>query len=125
MTKIQWDSEASLMRVVTFSTTEPDEQLIGRGVLHELVGTFLEMKPAEQRGVLLRAAGPTWLQEFDEDAIRELAARPEYTGGHGAFDTADLADDPEASEEIDVMVGGDGTTDATADRFGDAAHGTA
>jgi hypothetical protein len=125
MTKIQWDSEASLMRVVTFSTTEPEEELVGRGVLHELVGTFLEMSPAEQRGMLLRAAGPSWLQEFDEDAIRELAARPEYTGAAGAFDTSDLADDPEASEEIDVMVSADGSTDAVADRSGDAAHGTA
>ena len=125
MTSIQWDSEASLMRVTTFSTAEPQEELVGRGILHELVGAFLEMPRAEQKGLLLRAAGPTWLQEFDEDAMRELAGRPEYTSAHGAFDTADLSDDPELEEEIDVMVTPDGATDATAARQGQADNGTA
>jgi len=125
MTDIQWDSEASLMRVTTFATTEPQEELVGRGVLRELVGAFLEMPHAEQRGLLLRAAGPDWLQEFDEGSIRELAARPEFTSAHGAFDTADLPDDPERSEEIDVMVTPEGSSDGAADRLGQADEGTA
>ncbi|MDB5690861.1 MAG: hypothetical protein JWL91_2737 [Sphingomonas bacterium] len=125
MTNIQWDSEASLMRVTTFSTTDPQEELVGRGVLRELVGAFLEMDPSGQEGLLLRAAGPDWIQEYDEHEIRELAARPEYSSAHGAFDTADLPDDPEASEEIDVLVSESGASDATAGRFGDAEHGTA
>ena len=54
---------------------------------------MLEMSPAAQGGLLLRAAGNGWDEEYDTDAIRELAARPEYTGAHGAFDTADLASD--------------------------------
>ena len=125
MTDIQWDSGASLMRVTTFSTTDPQEELVGHGVLRELVGAFLEMDPAGQEGLLLRAAGPDWIQEFDEDAIRELAAHPEYTSAHGAFDTADLPDDPEADEEIDVLVSESGSSDSAAGRFGDAEHGTA
>ncbi len=125
MTDIQWDSQASLMRVISFATAEPQEELLGRATLHELVGAFLEMSPAAQDGLLLRAAGPDWLQEFDSDAIRELAARPEYSGGSGAFDTADLADDPEAGEEIGVLLTGDRSTDGVAGRFGDAEHGTA
>ena len=124
MTDIQWDSGASLMRIITFSTTDPQEELVGQGVLRELVGAFLEMDPAEQEGLLLRAAGPDWIQEFDEDAIRELAAHPEYTSAHGAFDTADLPDDPEADEEIDVLVSESGSSDGSAARFGDAEHGT-
>ena len=125
MTDIQWDSEASLMRVITFSTAEPQEELVGRGIVRELVGAFLEMEPAAQDGLMIRAAGTDWIQEYDADAIRELAARPEYSGGHGAFDTADLADDPEADEEIDVLVSESGSSDGTAGRFGDAEHGTA
>lgn len=99
MPDIQWDSEASLMRVTNFATT-PDsmEQLIARGTMWELVGSFLEMPLAEQRGLLLRAAGPDWTQEFDSAAIRELAARPEFTAAHGDYDTADLAEDPDAHE---------------------------
>lgn len=123
MTDIQWNSPASLMRVTTFSTAEPQEELVGRGAVRELVGAFLEMAPGQQEGLLLRAAGRDWLQEYDADAIRELAARPEYTAAHGAFDTADLPDDPESSEEIDVLVTPDGASDGAADRMGDAAHG--
>jgi hypothetical protein len=70
-------------------------------------------------------AGPDWLQEYDESEIRELAARPEYSGAHGAFDTADLPDDPEREEEIDTLVSGSGSSDGSAGRFGDAEHGTA
>jgi hypothetical protein len=125
MTDIQWDSGASLMRVTTFTTTDPQEELVGRGTLRELVGAFLEMAPTAQSGLLLRAAGPDWLQEYDESEIRELAARPEYSGAHGAFDTADLPDDPEREEEIDTLVSGSGSSDGSAGRFGDAEHGTA
>jgi hypothetical protein len=125
MTDIQWDSAASLMRVTTFATTEPQEEPVGRATLRELVGAFLEMDAAAQEGLLIRAAGPDWIQEYDENEIRELAARSEYSGAHGAFDTADLADDPEASEEIDVLVTGSGSSDGAAGRSGDAEHGTA
>jgi len=125
MTDIQWDSEASLMRVTTFATAEPQEELVGRATLRELVGAFLEMGAGEQDGLMIRAAGPDWIQEYDEDEIRELAARPEYSSAHGASDTADLPDDPEASEEIDVLVSESGATDGAAARFGDAEHGTA
>jgi hypothetical protein len=125
MTNIQWDSEASLMRVTTFSTAEPQEELVGRGILRELVGAALEMDRAGQKGLLLRAAGPDWIQEYDENEIRELAAHPEYSSAHGAFDTADLPDDPEADEEIDVLVSESGSSDGTAGRVGDAEHGTA
>jgi hypothetical protein len=99
MPGIQWDSQASLMRVTNFDTTpESREELLARGAVRELVGAFLGMPPSQQRGLLLRAAGPDWTQEFDSAAIRELAARPEYTGAHGAYDTADLPDDPDARE---------------------------
>jgi hypothetical protein len=125
MTDIQWDSEASLMRVTTFATTDSQEELVGRSTLRELVGAFLEMNASEQEGLLLRAAGPDWIQEYGEDDIRELAAHPEYSSAHGAFDTADLGDDPEASEEIDVLVSESGASDGAAARFGDAEHGTA
>jgi len=123
MTNIQWDSEASLMRVTTFSTAEPQEELVGRGVLRELVGAFLEMDAGKQQGLLIRAAGPDWIQEYDGDEIRELAAHPAYSGANGAFDTAELPEDPEADEEIDVLVSGSGSSDAAAGRFGDAEHG--
>lgn len=99
MPDIQWDSEASLMRVTAFATTqESREELVARGTVYELVGGFLELPTAQQEGLLLRAAGPGWTQEFDTDAIRELAARPEYTGARGAYDTADLPDDPDVRE---------------------------
>jgi hypothetical protein len=99
MPDIQWDSEASLMRVTSFETNdESREDLIARGTVWELVGTFVELPPVQQQGLLLRTAGPDWVQEYDSDAIRELAARPEYTGAHGAYDTADLAEDPDARE---------------------------
>jgi hypothetical protein len=97
MPDIQWDSEASLMRVTNFQTAdESQEELIARGTVYELVVAFLETPTAQQQGLLLRAAGPGWVQEFDRDALRELAARPEFTGAYGASDTADLPDDPDA-----------------------------
>jgi len=124
MTDIQWDSEASLMRVIPFDTTDSEEELVGRATLRELVGAFLEMSADEQSGLMIRAAGPDWIQEYEEAEIRELAARPEYSSAHGDFDTADLPDDPEVREEIDVLVSESGATDGQARRFGDAEHGT-
>jgi hypothetical protein len=99
MADIQWDSPASLMRVTEIETSgDVQEELLAQGAVHELVASFIEMRPEQQRGLLLRAAGPDWTQEFDSDTIRELAARPEFTGAYGAFDTAELADDPDARE---------------------------
>jgi len=99
MPDVQWDNDASLMRVTNFETT-PDnvEELIARGTVHDLVGVFLKMPLNRQRGLLLRAAGSDWTQEFDSSAIRELAARPEYTGAHGDYDTVGLVEDPDAHE---------------------------
>ena len=102
MPDIQWDSEASLMRVTPVETSgETFEDLLARGTLYELVGAFIELPPAQQEGLLLRAAGTDWTEEYDSDAIRELAARPEYTGVYGAFDTADPREDSEALREIE------------------------
>ena len=99
MPEVQWDSVASLMRVTNFATTdESREDLLARDTLCELVSLFLDLPHEQQKGLLLRAAGPDWVQEFDTDAIRELAARPEYTGAHGAYDTAGLSADRDAHE---------------------------
>ena len=99
MPDIQWDAQASLMRVNVIETSgDQQEELIARGALSELVGTVLEMAPDQQRGLLLRAAGPDWTEEYDSDAIRELAARPEFTSAYGDFDTAALSDDPDRRE---------------------------
>jgi hypothetical protein len=99
MPDIQWDSQASLMRVTALATSdESQEDLVARGTLHELVGAFVELAPVQQKGLLLRAAGRDWTQEFDSDAIRELAARPEFTGAYGDYDTAERADDPDVQE---------------------------
>jgi len=99
MPEVQWDSVASLMRVTNFATTdESREDLLARDTLCELVSLFLDLPHEQQKGLLLRAAGADWVQEFDTDAIRELAARPEYTGAHGAYDTAGLSADRDAHE---------------------------
>lgn len=110
MPDIQWDSEASLMRVTAFATADTQEELVARGTLIELVGQALEMPADVQDGLLLRAAGPDWVQEYDGDAIRELAARPEYTGARGAYDTADLTDDPDRAGVADEDALVDGVT---------------
>lgn len=99
MTDIQWDSPAGLMRVAIMATGgDAIEDLVARGTVRELVGAVLEMAPDEQEGLLLRATGPDWTQEYDSDAIRELAARPEFTAAHGADDTADRPDDEDSRE---------------------------
>lgn len=104
MTDIQWDAPAHLMRVTRFTTAEPAEEVVGQGTLMELVGTVLEMAPDAQGDLLLRAAGRDWTQEFDTDAIRELAARPEFTGAMPRYDTAQLRDDPDRAEQRDVLL---------------------
>jgi hypothetical protein len=98
MPDIQWDAPASLMRVTDFATADDTEELVARGTLHQLVGQVLDMPADRQQGLLIRAAGPDDVEEHDTDAIRELAARPEFSGAHGAFDTADLAEDPDRAE---------------------------
>ena len=100
MADIAWDSEASLMRVIPFATTDSQEERLGHGTLRDLVGQVLAMAPADQDGLLLRTTSADTVEEYDSDAIRELAARPEYTGAYGDFDTADDADDIEGSEEV-------------------------
>lgn len=101
MAQIQWDEQASLVRIVPFRTTEDQEEPIARGVLRELVGAFLEMAPEQQRGLAIVTFGEDGPIRYDENAIRELAAGPDYTGAHGAYDTADLPDDPDAQVEDD------------------------
>ena len=115
MPDIQWDSEASLMRITEFRAADTQEELVARGTLLELVGMAVELPPEQQDGLLLRAAGPDWVEEHDADAIRELAARPEFTAAHGAFDTADLSEDPdrEAASEGPYIDGGVTGPDAT------------
>jgi hypothetical protein len=82
MSNIPWEHEASLLRM-----TSAGEEVVGRGVLHQLVGGFLELPPERQRGLAIRASGPNWTREFDEWTIRELAARPEYTSAYGGADS--------------------------------------
>ena len=87
-----WDSEASLMRVTRIDTAQDQfEELVARGTVYELVGQALEMTPEQQQGLMIRAAGEEWTCEFDEAAIRELAARPEFIGS----DNGDQARDTE------------------------------
>ncbi|WP_420138419.1 hypothetical protein [Sphingomonas sp.] len=102
MADIHWDHEASLMRVTQVDTAaDAFEEWIARGTLREMVARFLELSPAQQDGLLLRASGPDWTEEYDSDAIRELAERPEYTGVYGAYDTAEPGEDTEALREVD------------------------
>ena len=67
---IPWEHEGSMLR-----STSAGEELVGRGVLHQLVGSFLEMPAEQQRGVAIRISGPDWTREFGDAEIRELAAR--------------------------------------------------
>jgi hypothetical protein len=96
MSNIPWEHEASLLRM-----TSAGEEVVRRGLLHELVGGFLELPPERQRGLAIRASGPDWTREFDEWTILELAARPEYTstygrsGSKGDSDVLDVSDAPE------------------------------
>lgn len=96
---IPWDHEGSMLR------SRPDgEELIARGVLHQLVGSFLEMPPEQQRGVAIRIAGPDWTREYVDAEIRELAARPEYSGAFGRWDSATDPDEPDNSEAASDLI---------------------
>ena len=102
MADIHWDHEASLMRVTSVETAgDAFEEWIARGTLREMVGRFLEVSPGQQEGLLLRASGADWNEEYDSDAIRELAERPEYTGAYGAYDTAEPGEDTDALREME------------------------
>jgi len=81
MANIPWDNQASLYRVseVRGGGVHQDE-LVARGTLYELVGQFVEMSPQQQRGLLIRSADPNRSWDFDEDTIRELAARSDFAG---------------------------------------------
>jgi hypothetical protein len=106
MSNIPWEHEASLLRM-----TSGGEEVVRRGVLHQLVGGFLELPPERQRGLAIRASGPNWTREFDEWTIRELAARPEYTGAYGRADSESDTDEPDfsdASEETLMEMGASG-----------------
>lgn len=99
MPEIPWNSAASLARVTSFETADPHETAVAHGTFRELVDQVLAMNPDEQRGLLLRAAGADWVTEFDTDAIRELAARPEFTGVYGVYDSA-RDDEDDALDEV-------------------------
>ena len=103
MSNIPWEHEASLLRM-----TSAGEEVVRRGVLHQLVSGFLELPPERQRGLAIRASGRDWTREFDEWSIRELAARPEYRSAYGR---ADSQGDPAsgALEERLAEAGASGT----------------
>ena len=105
---IPWEHEGSMLR-----STSAGEELVGRGVLHQLVGAFLEMPPEQQRGVAIRISGPDWTHEYGDAEIRELAARPEYSGAFGRWDAANDPDEPdhtEAPSEVLVEEGISGSS---------------
>ena len=102
MSEIQWDSQAGLMRVIDIATSgESMEELVARGTVRELVDAVLAMSPLAQKGLLLRAATADVTLELDSDAIRELAARPGFTGARGDDDTADRPDG-DADDEVEA-----------------------
>jgi hypothetical protein len=90
---IPWDKEGSMLR-----SSAAGEELVARGILHQLVGSFLDMSPEQQRGVAIRVGGPDWTSEYGDAEIRELAARPEYTGAAGRWDSTTDADEPDRTD---------------------------
>ena len=109
MPDIQWDHEASLMRVTAFDTADTAEELVARGTVYELVGMALELPAETQDGLLLRVADADDVTEYDGDEIRELAGHPDYTSAYGDDDTAERADDgdnDELEDELPVIDGG-------------------
>jgi hypothetical protein len=105
---IPWEQEGSMLR-----SSAAGEELVARGVLHQLVGAFLEMAPEEQRGVAIRVAGADWTCEYVDAEIRELAARPEFSGAFGRWDSATDPDEPdqtEAGSEVLVEEGISGSS---------------
>lgn len=93
MNDIPWSHQASLVR-----RTPAGEEEVGRGVVHQLVGAFLEMAPGRQEELSIRVAGPDWAAEYDAARIRELAAHPDYTGAAGGRDTEERAGEAEQAE---------------------------
>lgn len=105
MDDIPWNHQAHLLR------RGPDGEVVeGRGVLHQLVGAFLELPPDEQHGLSIRVAGPDWSRDYHEATIRELAARPEYSGGYGRYDSETDPDEPDLGDEPDETVVKEGAT---------------
>jgi hypothetical protein len=96
---IPWQHEASMLR-----SRPAGEELVARGVLHQLVGAFLELSPEQQRGVAIRVAGPDWTCEYIDEEIRELAARPEYGGATGRWDSLTDSDEPDSTEEASGVL---------------------
>jgi hypothetical protein len=107
---IPWEHEGSMLR-----SAAAGEELVARATLHQLVGAFLEMNPEQQRGVAIRVAGPDWTCEYVDAEIRELAARPEYSGAFGRWDSAtdnDAPDQTEAASDLLVEAGVSGPSQA-------------
>jgi hypothetical protein len=80
--------------------------LVGRGILQQLIGTFLAMSAEQQRGVAIRVTGPDWTLEYGDAEIRELAGRPEFSGAFGRW--ASAADSGHPSHRGEA---GDGLTE--------------
>jgi hypothetical protein len=99
MMDIPWDKDGSMLR-----SSAAGEELVARGVLHQLVGSFLDMGPEEQRGVAIRVVGPDWTCEYGDAEIRELAARPEYTGVAGRWDSTTDPDEPDHKDAASAVL---------------------
>ena len=107
---IPWEHEGSMLR-----STSAGEELVARGVLYQLVGSFLQMPPEQQRGVAIRISGPDWTHEYGDAEIRELAARPDSSGAFGRWDTANDPDEKvhtDAPGEVLVEEGISGSSRA-------------
>ena len=100
-----WDQPATLLR-----RTGAGETVEAQGVLHQLVGSFLEMAADRQHGLLIRVTGGGESHELDESAIRELAARPEFTGAVGTRDTIGDPDEPDLRDAPDELSIDEGVT---------------
>lgn len=105
MMDIPWSQEASLVR-----RTPDGEEEVGRGVVHQLVGAFLEMAPERQEQLTMRVAGRDWAAEYGPDKIRELAAHPDYTGAPGDWDTEGRSGRAEETEPAGGTVIEEGAT---------------
>lgn len=105
MTDIPWSHEASLVR-----RTPAGEEEVGRGVVHQLVGAFLEMPADRQEELAMRVAGPDWAAEYGPDRIRELAAHPDYTGATGRYDSEKRAGEAEETQRGGETVLDEGVT---------------
>ena len=102
--EIPWNHQARLLR-----TTGAGEESVATGVLEQLVAGFLEHPPEQQNALVLRASGPDWACEWNAEEIRELAARPEFTGAFGRWDSArdpDSADGVEAADDYNLVEAG-------------------